>query len=75
MLLTPDFKSKEDVEEFLAGPGDAWFTPMVEEYMMLIRAGELEYGDELDVEELNGWIEHELSSLHEGYKEWNNGNG
>ena len=43
--------------------------------MMLIRAGELEYGDELDVEELNGWIEHELSSLHEGYKEWNNGNG
>ena len=42
MPLTPDFKSKEDVEEFLAGPGDAWFTPMVEEYMMLIRAGELE---------------------------------
>ena len=64
-----------DVKKFLKGPADAWFTPMVEEYMMLIRAGELEYGDELDVEELNGWIEHELSSLHEGYKEWNNGNG
>jgi len=71
-MITPDFKNKKDVEKFLDGPGDAWFTPMVEEYMILIRAGELD-GDSFDVEELNGWIEHELSSLQEGYEEWYNG--
>ena len=73
-MIAPDFKNKEDVEKFLDVPGDAWFTQMVEEYMILIRAGELDYGDEFDVEELNGWIEHELESLTDGYEGWHNGN-
>jgi len=72
-MLAPNFKNKSDVKKFLKGPADAWFTPMVEEYMILIRAGELDYGDSFDVEELNGWIEHELESLTSGYEEWNNG--
>jgi len=70
-MLIPNFRNAEEVEKFLDGPGDAWFSPMVEEYMLLcFRAGE----DELDVEELNGWIEHELESLTDGYEGWHNGN-
>jgi phosphoribosylformylglycinamidine (FGAM) synthase-like amidotransferase family enzyme len=70
VMFAPDFKSREDVDNFLASSGDAWYRPMVEEYMILIHAGGLEYGDELDVEELNGWIEHEMETLTEGYEEW-----
>ena len=69
-MFAPNFKSREDVENFLANSGDAWYRPMVEEYIILIHAGALEYGDELDVEELNGWIEHEMETLTEGYEEW-----
>ena len=66
-MFAPDFKSREDVENFLSSSGDAWYRPMVEEYMILIHAGG---GDDLDVEELNGWIEHEMETLTEGYEEW-----
>ena len=27
--------------------------------------------DPIDLNELNGWIEHEMKSLTEGYEEWN----
>jgi hypothetical protein len=41
---------------------------MVEEYMELI-AFDSEPED-IDIEELNGWLEHELQSATNGYRDW-----
>ena len=66
-MLAPDFSTMEDVRKFLESSSDIWYRPMVEEYLELCCIG---YDEELDVEELNGWIEHEMQSLTEGYEEW-----
>tara|TARA_R100001163_G_C4915168_1_gene97736 strand:- start:218 stop:430 length:213 start_codon:yes stop_codon:yes gene_type:complete len=62
----PEFKDIEDVQKFLRYGGDEWCRPMVEEYMELIDARP----EEIDVEELNGWLEHELLCVTDGYKDW-----
>jgi hypothetical protein len=41
---------------------------MVEEYIEML-APNVPW-DELDIEELNGWIEHEMSSFSQVYEEW-----
>lgn len=64
----PDFKSVEDIQKFLRYGGDEWCRPMVEEYIEML-APNVPW-DELNIEELNGWIEHEMSSLNQGYEEW-----
>jgi|TARA_R110000822_G_C14946355_1_gene454357 hypothetical protein len=64
----PEFKDAEDVKKFLNYGGDEWCRPMVEEYIEML-APNVPW-DELDIEELNGWIEHEMSSLQQGYQEW-----
>jgi|TARA_R110000787_G_scaffold285470_1_gene401332 hypothetical protein len=73
VMIVPDFNSSADVRNFLNGPSDALFTPMIEEYMILLHHGFIEH--DFDIEELNGWIDHEMQSLTEGYEEWYNGNG
>jgi len=43
---------------------------MVEEYMELV-ALDTDIED-IDIDELNGWIEHEMSLATKGYGEWSN---
>jgi hypothetical protein len=79
-VATPNFSTALDVRKFLESSPDNWYRPMVKEYIELccVRATKPveEFDDKkLDVEELNGWIDHEMQSLTEGYEEWYNGNG
>ena len=67
-MSVPEFNTYEDVQRFLRNGGDAWYYTMVEEYMDMI-AGDLSV-EEFDIEELNGWIENELNSVHEGYEDY-----
>jgi len=67
-MNVPEFEDYEDVKKFLHTGGDAWYYSMVEEYMDMI-AGDLSV-EEFDAEELNGWIENELNSVHEGYENY-----
>ena len=71
-MIAPNFKSIEAVQSFLNGRRDAWYRPIVEEYLTLIHAGGLKDYSNLDVEELNGYIEHEMYSFTNGYEEWHN---
>ena len=64
----PEFNTYEDVQRFLRNGGDAWYYTMVEEYMDMI-AGDLSV-EEFDIEELNGWIENELTSVQRGYEDY-----
>jgi len=67
-MYLPEFRNAEDVRKFLTYGGQhEWCRPMVEEYMELIHIN----NDPIDLNELNGWIEHEMKSLTEGYEEWN----
>ena len=67
-MSTPEFDTYEDVQRFLRNGGDAWYYTMVEEYMDMI-AGDLSV-EEFDIEELNGWIENELTSVQRGYEDY-----
>ena len=67
-MSVPEFNNYEDVQRFLRNGGDAWYYTMVEEYMDMI-AGDLSV-EELDIDELNGWIENELNSLQKGYEDY-----
>jgi len=67
-MSVPEFNNYEDVQKFLRNGGDAWYYQMVEEYMDMI-AGDLSV-EELDIDELNGWIENELNSLQKGYEDY-----
>ena len=67
-MNVPEFNTFDDVKKFLHTGGDAWYYSMVEEYMDMI-AGDLSV-EEFDIEELNGWIENELNSVHEGYEDY-----
>ena len=69
-MYIPNFKSVEDVQRFLQYDGDAWCRPMVEEYMELV-ALDTDIED-IDINELNGWIEHEMAVATKGYEEWSN---
>ena len=60
------FQSKEDVYKFLRHGGDAWGTPIVEDY--LDRHYSLE--DKLDTEKLNEHVETELNSFQKEYEEF-----
>tara|TARA_R100001224_G_C3942373_1_gene122786 strand:+ start:398 stop:616 length:219 start_codon:yes stop_codon:yes gene_type:complete len=71
-MYVPEFNSIEDVQKFLRYGGDAWCRPMIEEYMELI-ALDTDVED-IDIEELNGWIEHEMSIFNQGYRDWGDEN-
>ena len=58
------FQTKEDVYQFLHQGGDAWSMPLVEEYVGMCDP------DELDLYELNQWLETERHSLEIGYEEF-----
>ena len=68
-MSVPEFNTYEDVQRFLRNGGDAWYYNMVEEYMDMI-AGDIILDEEFDVEELNGWIENELTSVQRGYEDY-----
>jgi|TARA_R110000824_G_scaffold216347_1_gene403008 hypothetical protein len=65
-MFIPEFRNEEEVWQFVDLKSDAWCYPMVEEYLDLIHINE----DPIDLDELNGWIEHEMKSATEGYEEW-----
>ena len=67
-MSVPEFNTYEDVQRFLRNGGDAWYYTMVEEYIDMI-AGDLSV-EEFDIEELNGWIENELTSVQRGYEDY-----
>ena len=67
-MSVPEFDNYQDVIKFLRTGGDAWYYTMVEEYMDMI-AGDLSV-EEFDIEELNGWIENELTSVQRGYEDY-----
>tara|TARA_R110001583_G_scaffold65478_1_gene189214 strand:- start:303 stop:521 length:219 start_codon:yes stop_codon:yes gene_type:complete len=66
-MFIPEFNSVEQVKAFLDYGGEnEWCRPMIEEYMELVHIN----NDPIDLDELNGWIEHEMKSATEGYEEW-----
>ena len=62
------FRNTKDVYQFLENGGDAWYTPMIEEYV-----GMSDPEESLDITELNRWIDTESLSLQEGYEEFHDG--
>ena len=62
------FRDVEDVYQFLENGGDAWYMPMIEEFVSISDSEE-----SLDVTELNRWIDTEGSSLQKGYDEFYDG--
>ena len=62
------FRNTKDVYQFLENGGDAWYTPMIEEYV-----GMSDPEESLDITELNRWIDTERLSLQEGYEEFHDG--
>ena len=61
------FRYPEQVYNFISNPTDAWTAPMVEAY---VEDAGLESGEDFDVEELNEWLEKELTSLQEGFEKY-----
>ena len=64
----PKFKDRVEVETFLSyqDGGDAWYRPMVEEYVEMCGSDT----KEVDITELNAWLKQELTSLENGYDEF-----
>ena len=62
------FRDVEDVYQFLENGGDAWYMPMIEEFVSISDPEE-----SLDITELNRWIDTEGSSLQKGYEEFHDG--
>ena len=62
------FRNTKDVYQFLENGGDAWYMPMIEEFVSITDPEE-----SLDVTELNRWIDTEGSSLQKGYEEFHDG--
>ena len=62
------FRNTKDVYQFLENGGDAWYMPMIEEFVSISDPEE-----SLDVTELNRWIDTEGSSLQKGYEEFYDG--
>jgi len=62
------FRNTKDVYQFLENGGDAWYMPMIEEFVSITDPAE-----SLDVTELNRWIDTEGSSLQKGYEEFHDG--
>ena len=65
-MFLPEFRSEEEVWQFVDLSGDSWCLPMVEEYLELIHIN----NDPIDLDELNGWIENEMKAATEGYDDW-----
>jgi hypothetical protein len=65
-MFIPEFRSEEEVWQFVDLSDDSWCLPMVEEYLELIHIND----DPIDLEDLNGWIENEMKSATEGYDDW-----
>jgi len=65
-MFLPEFRSEEEVWQFVDLSNDSWCLPMVEEYLELIHVN----NDPIDLDELNGWIENEMKSAMEGYDDW-----
>ena len=61
------FENSEEVYKFMNNPNDAWAPPMVENYIDEVG---LALDEEFDVEELNEWVEKELTSLQEGFEKY-----
>ena len=65
-MFLPEFRSEEEVWQFVDLSGDSWCLPMVEEYLELIHIN----NDPINLDELNGWIENEMKAATEGYDDW-----
>ena len=59
------FRNSEDVYQFLRHGGDAWGMPIIEDFV-----GMCDPEEDLDVTELNQWLETEYRSLTKGYEDF-----
>lgn len=62
-MISKKFTSAEEVVYFLEKEYDFIVSPIVEDYVS-------EVGDMIDIEELNGWIEHEHREVSLEYEKW-----
>ena len=64
----PECNAGEDVQRLLRYGGEAGCLTMVEEYMEIVALDTSV--EDIEGEELNGWIQHEMLAATEGYEEW-----
>ena len=75
-MQVPKFETTEDIQDFLNIDDDAWYRQMVVEYIEMctdINSTKDNIGvrvADLDVHELNGWLQDEMKSLSEGYEDY-----
>jgi len=75
-MQVPKFETTEDIQDFLNIDDDAWYRQMVVEYIEMctdINSTKDNIGvrgSDLDVHELNGWLQDEMKSLTEGYEDY-----
>jgi hypothetical protein len=69
-MSIPNFKSHKDIYIFLQRSSDAWYRPMVEEYIEMCGSDI----KSVDIKELNDWLKDELTSIENGYNEYLNTN-
>ena len=62
-MISKKFTSAEEVVYFLEKEYDFIVSPIVEDYVS-------EVGDMINVDELNGWIEHECLEMNADYEKW-----
>ena len=64
--MLPVFKNSDDIIKFLNSEKDVWCRPMIEEF---VDTCEL-YGEDVNVNDLNKWLEEELRSFQKGYENY-----
>ena len=67
-MQLPEFKTEEQVTSYLRGDNDPLVMQALEEYLDIILCDTPI--DEVDFEELNGWIEYELNNFEDQYYSW-----
>ena len=67
-MQLPEFKTEEQVTSYLRGDNDPLVMQALEEYWDIILCDTPI--DEVDFEELNGWIEYELNNFEDQYYSW-----
>tara|TARA_R110002020_G_scaffold31157_2_gene97532 strand:+ start:4934 stop:5161 length:228 start_codon:yes stop_codon:yes gene_type:complete len=70
-MLLPVFKNSKEVKTFLSygDAGDAWCFQMVKEFVDMCGLS-VDNLEDLDINELNEWLETELGSFQQGYEDY-----
>ena len=70
--ISPHFNNVGEVKSFLAGDSDLWLKSIVEGYFDMF--GPNVKADDEFIQELIEFLDYELNSFQEGYKEYADGN-